>query len=316
VVLCSDVDTPGDVMVLDSEAGLLPLTAFNPYFAGLATPRARVMTVSDRYGREVRARVYVPERCAAQGRCPVVVHIYGTTGFPRGGNGDEWPFLELLRRGFVVIDADPPVDDIDYSNAGTAEAQRKYVDGPVSGAVALVDALAVEGIVDPERAGIVGLSFGAMVASWAALKTDRFAASSSAGIDLYYATQGLVNGTYEPFLLTAIERGDGDSVLEYLGMDVAPTARAAMLSHEPEEEYRAFLPLIGLLRAFGRPVEQIVYAEEGHVKTQPRNRLEIYRRNVQWFDFWLADREDADPVDPAQYERWRAMRASRDRPPG
>jgi hypothetical protein len=58
-------------------------------------------------------------------------------------------------------------------------------------------------------------------------------------------------------------------------------------------------------------VEQIVYADEGHVKTQPRNRLEIYRRNAQWFDFWLAGREDADPVDKTQYERWRALRDKR-----
>jgi dipeptidyl aminopeptidase/acylaminoacyl peptidase len=311
IVLWSDVGTPGDIMALDPEAGLVRLTEFNPYFSSLATPRPLVLKVQDRYGRDVRARVYVPEACAAQGKCPVVVHIYGTTGFPRGGNGDEWPFLELLRRGFVVIDANPPADRIDYSNEGTAEAQSKYVDGPVSGAVALVDALAGEGIVDPKRAGIVGLSFGAMVASWGALKTDRFAASSSAGIDLYYATQGLVNGNYDPFMLAAIRRGDGNAVMEYLGMNVAPTARAAMLSHEPEEEYRAFLPLIGLLRAFDRPVEQIVYADEGHVKTQPRNRLEIYRRNAQWFDFWLAGREDADPVDKTQYERWRALRDKR-----
>jgi hypothetical protein len=86
-----------------------------------------------------------------------------------------------------------------------------------------------------------------------------------------------------------------------------------MLCHEPEEEYRAFLQLIGLLRAFGRPVEQVVYADEGHAKTQPRNRLKIYRRNVHWFDFWLAGRENANPVDRAQYERWRALRAARDR---
>lgn len=314
ILLWSDVDTPGDIMALDlskgPEAPLVRLTTLNPGFAALATPRPRILQAPDRYGRPVRARVYVPEPCGrAGGRCPVIVHIYGSSGFPRGGNGDEWPFLELVRRGFVVVDADPPLDEADYSNQGTAEGQRIYVDGPVSGAIALVDALAREGLVDPDRAGIVGLSFGAMVASWAALKTDRFAATSSAGIDLYYAMQGLVNGTYDRFLLDAIAAGDGAAVLEYLGMNVAPTVRAAMLSHEPEEEYRAFLPLIGLLRAFGRPVEQIVYADEGHVKTQPRNRLEIYRRNVQWFEFWLAGREDPDPVDPDQYARWRNPRS-------
>lgn len=305
----SNTDTPGDLVAIDTLGNLQRLTSLNPHFAEHMAAPPRLIEARDRYGRPVQARAYLPPNCR---RCPVVVHIYGSDGFPRGGNGDEWPFLALLRRGIAVIDADPPLDEADYSNQGTAEGQRKYVDGPVSGAIALIDVLAAEGLVDRDRAGIVGLSFGAMVASWGALKTDRFAASSSAGIDLYFATQGYVNGWLDDFLVEAIRRGDGSAVMEYLGMNAAPHLRTAMLSHEPEEEYRMFLPFIGMLRAFGRPVEQFVYANEGHTKTQPSNRLEIYRRNLQWFDFWLADREDQDPAYADQYARWRQLRLERD----
>jgi hypothetical protein len=44
------------------------------------------------------------------------------------------------------------------------------------------------------------------------------------------------------------------------------------------------------------------------VKWQPAHRDAIYRRNLQWLLFWLKGEEAADPVDPDQYVRWRAMR--------
>jgi hypothetical protein len=51
-----------------------------------------------------------------------------------------------------------------------------------------------------------------------------------------------------------------------------------------------------------------VYANEQHTKNQPKHRLEIYQRNLDWFNFWLQDKEDRDPNKAKQYERWRAMR--------
>jgi hypothetical protein len=44
------------------------------------------------------------------------------------------------------------------------------------------------------------------------------------------------------------------------------------------------------------------------MKHQPRHRYEIYERNLDWFSFWLQDKENPDPVKRQQYERWRAMR--------
>jgi hypothetical protein len=63
-----------------------------------------------------------------------------------------------------------------------------------------------------------------------------------------------------------------------------------------------------VLKEQRKPVELIVYPEEGHIKSQPKHRYAIYQRNLDWFNFWLQDKEDPDPRKKDQYARWRALR--------
>jgi len=44
------------------------------------------------------------------------------------------------------------------------------------------------------------------------------------------------------------------------------------------------------------------------VRNQPRHRLEIYERNLDWFRFWLKDEQDPDPRKEEQYRRWNRLR--------
>jgi hypothetical protein len=51
-----------------------------------------------------------------------------------------------------------------------------------------------------------------------------------------------------------------------------------------------------------------IYAGEQHEKNQPKHRYEIYERNVDWFNFWLKDKEDRSLAKAAQYTRWQELR--------
>jgi hypothetical protein len=64
------------------------------------------------------------------------------------------------------------------------------------------------------------------------------------------------------------------------------------------------------LQESGKPVEMYVFPDEYHIKSQPQHRFNIYRRNVQWMQFWLQGVEDSNPVDPQQYDRWRKLRGA------
>ena len=65
---------------------------------------------------------------------------------------------------------------------------------------------------------------------------------------------------------------------------------------------------LAALQDAGKAVEAYVFPDEHHIKWQPQHRLAVYRRNIQWFQFWLQGIEVADPVDAEQYARWRAFK--------
>jgi len=56
------------------------------------------------------------------------------------------------------------------------------------------------------------------------------------------------------------------------------------------------------------PVEWYIYLDEGHVKFQPRGKLVVYQRNLDWMRFWLQGEEDPDTAKAEQYAWWRGMR--------
>jgi acetyl esterase/lipase len=56
------------------------------------------------------------------------------------------------------------------------------------------------------------------------------------------------------------------------------------------------------------PTELIGYPDETHVLHRPRSIASAARRTIDWFDYWLLGRENADSPQPEQYRRWRAMK--------
>jgi hypothetical protein len=62
------------------------------------------------------------------------------------------------------------------------------------------------------------------------------------------------------------------------------------------------------LKQSGAQIEWIEYPAEGHEKSSPADKWWVYRRNLDWFRFWLQDYEDSDPSKAEQYQHWREMR--------
>ena len=82
--------------------------------------------------------------------------------------------------------------------------------------------------------------------------------------------------------------------------------RAPLLFQLAEQESRYAIEFFARLSNSATPTELYVFPDEPHIKVQPRHRLAVYRRNVDWFRFWLQDYEDPDAAKAEQYRRWRA----------
>ncbi|MDP9085324.1 MAG: prolyl oligopeptidase family serine peptidase, partial [Pseudomonadota bacterium] len=86
---------------------------------------------------------------------------------------------------------------------------------------------------------------------------------------------------------------------------------APVLLQMPEQEARRVPELFVRLRNAGTPVELWAYPDEDHLKVEPRHRLAVYQRNLDWFRYWLQGWRDPNPAKNAQYARWDRMRDAR-----
>lgn len=266
----------------------------------------RLLRWTDAKGREFTGQLFVG-KTDARGPRPLFVTYYICRGFLRGGAGDEWPLASLAAEGIAALcinsapyDWDPVV---------------RYDTGleAVRSAVAL---LAAEGIVDPARVGMGGLSFGSEVTQWVATESNLLAAASVTAPSispLSYLISSLQGDRYFDSLHAAWGLGAPEETPEQWRR-ISPTfnldgIHAPILYQMPEEEYLFALDyLVPMIRA--KKADLYIFPDETHQKYQPRHKAAAYERNLDWFRFWLQGHESPDPEKHAQYARWREMRAA------
>ena len=284
-----------------------------------------VFNWADKDGVKGYGHVVKPVDYAHGTKYPLVVVQYRSRGFLKGGIGDEYPIQVLAALGFVVLSFDRPDDrdaqmrSRDWTEVNIREwaglRDRKRV---LSVLLAGVEELVREGIVDASRVGISGVSDGADTVSFAVIHTSKvFAAASSAGAS-WNPIAFFLNGLGEKQLMTSrglplpyseIDQGHWGEIS--MGMR-ANEIDTPLLMNVSDMEMLTDTQTVASMKHFQRPVEMWVFPNEHHIKSQPAHRYSVYKRNVQWFQFWLQDVEVQDPVDPEQYSRWRALRDQRD----
>lgn len=307
VCVAAEADVPPRLERIDLESGSRTvLFAPNQMLAQDMKEfvRVRFVTWTDAQGRRYTGQFY--PSAAKDGRPPpLFVVYYRCTGFLRGSVGDEWPLATFARSGIAAlcINAAPLVDD----------AAARYQQGlsSVEGAVKL---LAREGAIDPTRVGMGGLSFGSEVTVWTAMHSDllRAISVSSPVVTPMGSLMMSLGGEEEHsrmrryWQLGTLEETPGH------WRQLSPTyhierMRTPVLMQMPEQEFRYSLDfIVPLIRRHRADV--YVFPHEQHQKSQPRHKLAVYQRNLDWFRFWLLGEEDADPAKASQYATWRQMR--------
>ncbi|MCC4594057.1 Atxe2 family lasso peptide isopeptidase [Xanthomonas campestris pv. phormiicola] len=307
VCVAADAGRPPYLLKIDIASGAQQVL-FEPNRA-LAQDLASAMPVQllrwhDAKGRLFTGQFY-PARRRGQDAAPLFVTYYVCPGFVRGGVGDEWPLASLAERGVAAlcINAAPyRLDALERYDTGLAA---------IDSAVRL---LATRGQADPSKVGMGGLSFGTEMTLWAMMHSDLLAAASvsSPGISRQYYLLGSLRG--EPFasgLRNFWQAGAPDETpaqWQRLSPDMnLRRMRIPLLMQMPEQEYMHTLDFaIPLIRE--RRADLYVFPNEPHQKFQPRHKLAVYERNLDWFVFWLMGEQDPAPAKTAQYAHWRAMR--------
>jgi dipeptidyl aminopeptidase/acylaminoacyl peptidase len=241
-------------------------------------------------------RTWVLSPADAAGPLPTVLSIIG-------GPGASWgpiawlPDLALADRGYRVLRPDP---------RGSGSYGRGWIDaitGAWGGAdaddqLAVCDWAVAEGLADPGRLAVHGLSYGGFMTSWLVGQTDRFrAAISSNGVSnqISAAANCDLGARWTPRLGWGHPPDDLDRLWAQSPLAHADRIRTPLLLLQGEADLRCPAAdneqLFTALRVRGREVEYVLYPEESHVMQatgRPDRRVDMLERALAWFGRFLA----------------------------
>ncbi|MGH7476535.1 MAG: S9 family peptidase [Longimicrobiales bacterium] len=278
-------------------ATLARTTSHNTWLADVELGEQRTIAWRGPEGLRIEGVLTLPVGYRAGARYPLAILPHGG---PEGISFDGWttnplyPVQVLAGRGYVVLQPNYRGSGgrgVAFSKADHRDLGGKEFDDVLAG----IDHLSAQGIVDPERVGISGTSYGGYFSAWAATRhSERFR------VAIPFA--GLTNWT--SFTLTTDIPIEMQAVHFDLYWDEAPgiyrdrspithieRARTpTLIGHgladdrvHPEQS----LELYNALRLKGVPVELVQYPREPHGLRERAHQLDYMRRIIEWLDRYL-----------------------------
>ncbi len=282
----------------------------NPQLKNFELGEASVYNWKDKEGRDWKGGLYKPSKYMLSRRYPLVIQTHGfLAGFrPSGVYPTAFAARALAAAGIMVLQVGENCPNV------TAQEGPCAVSGYESGANQLVS----EGLVDPEKIGIIGFS-----------RSCFYVMQTLAFGSIHLKAASITDGVMEDYFQYLQEAGAGDRVaLEANSMiGAAPfgeglqlwlkrspgfnldkvTAPLLVVGEGPRSLLFNWGPYAGL-HYLHKPVDLIMLNTGEHVLTNPAVRMASQGGSVDWFRFWLKDEEDPDPTKAGQYARWRELR--------
>jgi dipeptidyl aminopeptidase/acylaminoacyl peptidase len=282
--------SPPDVFVRSSDAAPPRQLTFSSHVAFRREHFAEMSRVRflSTDGLQIPAMLLMPPARERSGRLPAVVALHPNA---YGQFTDRWsPFFHYVARsGYIVL----LVDQRGSSGYGRAfrEAQiGAWGTGTVEDVRAAAVFLRTHPAVDPERLGVMGMSFGGYNALLAVLREPRL---FRAGIVLMGPTErrGTFTDAYRAFQIGATEAENPDLYRRISPVALAGNLEAPLLiihsdrdrNVAPEHTYR----LTAELDRHGKPYELRMYLGEAHGLADPDRQLDSYERMVAFLDRYL-----------------------------
>jgi len=210
-----------------------------------------------------------------------------------------WEWQCLVAAGISVYASNPRGSqgygqDFCYANF------RDWGDGPMRDVMAGVDSLIEDGLVDPDRLGVTGGSYGGYLTSWIVGHTDRFkAAVSCRGVnDL---TSEMLSGDIAGPNFGDYEYGanpweDPQLYWQHSPIAYAVNIRTPLLIQHAEKDLRCPITqgeeLFAILRSLKREVRFLRVPEESHELTRsgaPFRRVQNIEIIRDWFVHYLVE---------------------------
>jgi dipeptidyl aminopeptidase/acylaminoacyl peptidase len=155
------------------------------------------------------------------------------------------------------------------------------------------------GLADPDRLGVLGLSYGGFMVHWLIGTSDRFRAAVSENgvvnqINAWANSDTGVEYNRTSLLGDPLSREGMERLWRQSPLSNVARIRTPLLMFQAEADMRCPSgdneQLFVALRVLGREVEYVLYPEEYHVYAtigRPDRRIDRMSRMLDWFDRWL-----------------------------
>ncbi|MFO7942238.1 MAG: S9 family peptidase [Bacillota bacterium] len=223
---------------------------------------------------------------------PTVLQVHGG---PHGAYGHTFSFLSQLMatNGFNVVMTNPRGSGTYGTEFATAVIED-WGGADMRDILAGLDVVSRMGIVDEERVGVGGWSYGGFMSSWLLGQSDRFSAGVVGAPVVerfaFYGTSdiGLTFGEHQ----CGGRPWDGaDALLDRSPIVNADQITAPVLLIHGEADLRCPVAqseqLFASLKRLGREVAMVVYPGESHGVRGPLHVRDRYLRTLRWYEHYL-----------------------------
>ena len=289
---------PGEVYVADTRRGAFTrLTHHNEWLNDRQLGEQSSITWSGADDVEIEGILVKPVGYQEGTRYPLVILPHGG---PEGISMNGWntrplyPSHLLAGEGYVVLK--PNYRGSGGRGTAFASANHRDLGGKEFDDVLLaIDHLDEIGLIDPDRVGISGTSYGGYFAAWAATRySDRFAAGITfAGLSNWISFMGTTDIPHEMSVVhwdlywfdNPGQHWERSPVAWLMHADT-PLLVATGLADERVHPEQA-LQMHQFLEMKGIPTGLILYPRQPHGLTERAHQLDFMKRVIKWFDEYL-----------------------------
>jgi len=277
---------------------LSQLTDVNPWLKDVQLADQKKITYNARDGLEIQGVLFYPLNYEQGKTYPLIVHIHGGPehATPNGWQTayNRWGQIAAAKGFFVFMPnyRSSSSRGIDFTMEGFGDLAGAEFNDVIDG----IDYLIAEGLVNKDKVGIGGGSYGGYFSAWAATKfSHRFAAAVVfVGIGNQVSKMLTTDIPYEDFLVhwgTWIHENEDliweRSPVRYVKGSTTPTLILGGKKDSRVHPSQSLELYRGLKLHGNAPVRYVRYPGEKHGNRKNTSRLDYSLRTMRWFEYYL-----------------------------
>lgn len=306
----SDPSIPGDVYYWQPGKTIRRLTNVNPWIEEKQLGKQEPIWYTARDGTNIQGLLVYPVDYTAGQKYPLIVHVHGG---PESHYSNRWvtryfdPVQVLSANGYFIFlpNYRPSTGyGLDFVLPYIGDAAGVEFDDVADG----IEHLVKEGLVDPERVGLGGGSYGGFAAAWFASYYTRYvkAVCMFVGISDLISKRSTTDIPYEELYVHSGKKLEEmwQFSLERSPIYYAAQSRTAVLIVGGADDTRVHpsqsLEFYRRLKMNDHPAVRLVqYPGEGHGNRQQPGQIDLLHRHLQWYDWYIKDKKPLDgPMPP------------------